>query len=250
MTTSAQAASTTEQMNTFNPGPVGIGVSTVNAETPDHSSNRNGFYLTLYGNNHFQQRRDTYSLRRYGHGQGRLELGSNAGIMLSAMTGVTWIGLDRGSGWSPHIGVEPANGTIALQSGTRRNTYYQWLPMVSAGVQYGAGPCRVLPLIRAGGAGGSLGHSGLQPRFGYAYGAGAYFNCLGRGDLAVEYTRATSAGVPLDFGCADLSMGFSSDRLRLGFRGELDRIGPAGDVNTHLERRAIFTVRAVIEGLQ
>lgn len=138
-----------------------------------------GYSLVIEGHNHFSQKMSIWGVRQYGYGQSRLELGSNAGINLDAISGITVMGLEGDQGISPHLGIEPFNGHVSWNSNDARQSYYQWFPMLSGGIQVAAGSCRFLPLMRGGFTVGNLGKDGLGPRILQASGIGVHLNCAG-----------------------------------------------------------------------
>lgn len=196
--------------------PVGIGaLYGTSGGAPDYE-------FVVEGQSHFNQRLGEYGLRRYGEAESRLELGNSVGASLTALSGITLLGLSEEHPFvAPHLGIEPANGRIEVYSTSRRASYYEWMPMVSAGVQAAWRSCRFLPLLRAGGAAGDELRSGLAPALGTAYGAGAYVNCAGF-DLAASATRLTGAGQTGDLGTVDLDYSFSPGGVKIGVRGETE----------------------------
>ena len=114
---------------------------------------------------------------------------------------------------------------MATDGSTHR--YYEWLPMMAAGVQFATGSCRILPLARGGGALGNIAMSGLFPGAGFGYGVGGNLNCLSV-DLAINATRVLSQDTTTDLWTADLSYRFWPSPLKIGLRGEAELGRAAG----------------------
>jgi hypothetical protein len=194
--------------------PIGIGSLVGSA------SGKNEYAAVLEGQNHFNQRPSLYQMSQYGHGQSRLEVGNKIGITLSSQSGVTLIGLNKNRKYfSPHLGIEAASGRITFDSNGTMASYYEWIPMVSGGFQIQSGPCRILPLVKGGGALGNIVQNGIAPALGYSYGASSYLNCQNI-DFSADYIRVESAGRGINLGIVDLSYNFAPVGFRIGLRGE------------------------------
>jgi hypothetical protein len=216
--------------------PVGIG-SLVSTE-----GGASDYEMVLESNHHFQQRPGFMDLRQYGFGQSRVELGSSIGFTASAVSGITVIGLRGHESFSPHLGIEPFNGKLSINSSDHRQGYYEWLPMVAFGPQFGAGHCRFLPLIRGGGAVGNLGRQDNLPRAHASYGAGSHLNCP-MVNFATELTRI-SERENVDIGATDLNIRITPKTWELGMRGELlvDRASNP-EIGPRIERRLMLVLR-------
>ena len=178
--------------------------------------------FVLEGQHHFKQRELYFAWPQYGQTESRLEVGRGFGVEMTSMTGFTIYGVNQSRKISPHLGVEITNGRIAyhhkgIENGTGES-FYEWLPMSSIGLQAELGSCRLLPLMRGGGAVGNLGKSGIRPHLAAAAGAGVYLNCRAF-DLALERTRIYTAAQQ-DLALADMAFNLPIRSWKLGFRGE------------------------------
>lgn len=228
VTIQAQAIEKAEIRN----APVGVGslVSRVGQDVD--------YALVLEGSNHFKQRTTQFGIRQYGFAQSRLELGTSSGLNLAATSGITVFGIQGEQKVSPHLGIEPFSGRVALNTDAANERFYEWFPAASAGLQFQAGGCRVLPLVKGGGAVGNLGKSGLGPAFRSSHGAGAHFNC-DRWDLAFETSRIRGGGLRADLSAIDFSLNQYRSGLKLGMRAERLEM-PSSQ---HLENRVMFVLR-------
>lgn len=216
--------------------PVGLGVLT--------QSNAGVFGVdgVVEGINHFRQTYTNLGVRQYGYGQSRLEMGSDIGVELTAISGVTLVGLHGWEKFSPHIGIEPMSGRIIWSTNSDRQSYYEWMPALSLGLQSAWGSCRALPLVRAGGGLGNFAQGNFKPRGSYTYGAGFYLNCA-KVDLAAENTWLANSGRAASIGAFDASMAVLPSKLRLGVRGET-LLGQNPHVpGTFDERRLMLLIR-------
>lgn len=177
------------------------------------------YSFIVEGHNHFEQRETYFQIRQYGFGQSRLEIGGGFGIRLAATSGVTLYGVDDTGGWiAPHLGVEPFSGQINWNTSDRQESFYQWFPMASAGFQIETSACRILPLVKAGGAAGNYEKSGLLPRFSTSYGSSFHLNCAGL-DLGAEIIRLNQSK-PVDFGALDFAIHPTRTNFKMGIRAE------------------------------
>jgi len=184
-----------------------------------HENGESRYELVLEGHNHFKQKTGPFGFRQYGVAESRLELGSDFGITLDAISGVTILGITKDEKFHPFVGIEPFSGKIDLNSSDSRTDYYEWLPMGSVGIQFAIRTCRILPLVRAGGGIGNLKKSGLSPALRAAYGPGFHFNCSGF-NFAAELTRVETRPNPVEFASLDLAIRLSKNGWEAGLRGE------------------------------
>jgi hypothetical protein len=236
---SSQSSSSARLATPVSYNPVGLGLLFGTAE------NSNEYRLVVEGQNHFNQRVGIYNVRQYGHGQARIELGNGAALNLAATSGITLFGLSRHSTFSPHIGIEPMSGRIALDSNRALESSYEWLPAVSAGPQFAFSSCRFLPLVRGGAGVGNLGKDGRAPSIRPTYGVGTYFNCAGM-DVAAEITRLKGQANDVDLALADVAYEINSDGLKLGLRGE--SVQTRDLTATHSEQRVLLLLRGQLAG--
>ena len=171
------------------------------------------------GEKHFDQRVGQFDFRQYGEAESRFEIGKGLGVGMQATTGITLLGIDSGEKIYPHLGIEVFSGRFSVNSNSAREKYYEWLPMVSAGIQLAAGKCRLLPLARAGGGLGNLGKAGIFPALGSAIGVSSYLDCSGF-DLSGELTHLNAAGKAINLAGADLSIRLNHEKIGIGLRGE------------------------------
>lgn len=177
----------------------------------------------LESHNYLQQKTSNLGLRQYGVAQSRAEIGRASGVQMSATTGVTLLGLgDEEAGLSPHVGLEPFSGRLHLRFGIENNDFYEWQPALAMGVQMQAGECRLLPLLRGGGAlGNRRSDRLLKLSIERTFGAATYLNC-GSFNLAIEklglYGRS---GKHDSYTVLDLAFGASRSDITLGIRGEM-----------------------------
>lgn len=194
--------------------PVGLGLEMSAIQ------DKNAYSFLIEGHNHFRQKETEFEIRQYGVGESRLLLGSKGvGLRLNAISGITVIGLaDDEKGFSPHVGVEPFSGKVAWLSSDRFESFYQWLPMVSLGLQLDKAGCRILPLVRGGAGIGNLQRSFFWTHGAPAYGLGSHLNCK-RWNFAAEATRIPYFEQNLSFYLADFSYRLKRD-LEFGVRAE------------------------------
>jgi hypothetical protein len=232
-----EASTSRYQAPAFNT-PVGVGSLLGRAD------DQNQYALVIEGQNHFKQRRGPYGIRQYGHGESRLELGNGVGLSLSATSGVSLYGLKPGETWSPHVGIEALSGRITVNTNGSFERYYEWLPMMSAGLQFAVTrSCRLLPLARAGGGAGNLGKNGWAPSLRAAYGTGAYLNCADL-DVAAEITRLPGSGNDVNLTTVDVAYPLSRHGLKIGLRGESTLERDGGSVNPdRTEQRVLVLLR-------
>ncbi len=199
------------------------------------------FAAIIDGNNHFRQRMTVFGVRQYGFGHSRLEIGTGIGVHLEATSGITLVGLEGDAKIFPHIGMEPMSGRINWSTRDQRIDYYEWLPMMSVGIQGQVKGCRILPLVRAGGGVGTLnrGESSLVRSPQRAYGLGAHFNCS-RFDFALESTHLGSGVDRTQFATMDLALQLRPD-WQFGVRAE--RLNVESLSGESAEKRVIFTIR-------
>jgi hypothetical protein len=223
--------------------PIGVG------SLYQKSGDSKDYALVVEDDQHFRQRGKSLGVTRYGFAESRLELGSSTGVNLAAVSGITLFGLGDGQWFSPHMGIEPFSSRLTWNTSHDRESFYEWLPMVSIGPQFAASTCRILPLVKGGASVGNLGYSGLLPRFNWAYGTGAHLNCS-RFNLGAELIRSDVNPSPIDSGTLDVSYQPSFTDLRFGFRGEAlihrsDRSSLFSDASSSLrqERRVLFVIR-------
>jgi hypothetical protein len=235
LATNASSSSTDDLNSPRFESPVGLG-GLVGQAPGSHE-----YAFVVEGQNHFTQREGMYGLNQYGQGESRLELGNGVGISLQATSGVSLYGLKETDhhGVAPHLGIEPFSGMIHWNSGGRRTNVYEWLPMASVGPQFAFGSCRLLPLIRGGGAAGNITQSGYTPSIGVAYGAGTYLNCETI-DVAAEATQIQSQNRTSGVRVADLSYRFLQTGLKLGLRGESELANEIG----RPEQRVLVILRS------
>lgn len=160
------------------PDPIGFGLY--------YDNNKQGA-LVIGDQNLFKQNQKYYGLRRYGGGGGRFQMGNiigaevapNLGVHANGNSGFTLVGLkpEDTNTLYPQIGLEVLNGRVAFNTSPYIQDYYQGFLGPSLGAQADVAGCRVLPLIRGGGAAGTLGKNGLLPNFNVAYGYAGHFNC-------------------------------------------------------------------------
>lgn len=199
-----------------------VGVGTELGDVAGHTD----YGVAIEAQNHFKQHTDSTGLNRYGQAESRLNLGNGIGVSLYAMSGVTLYGISpERPRFSPHLGLEPFNGGITWNSNGHQNNFYEWIPAVSAGVQWTSGRCKYLPLIRGGGALGTVGKPGWtwSPSAGTSYGAGAYVNCLNL-DVGMDATHIDSQDRRANLGVIDAAYIFSPNGLKIGVRGEREVI--------------------------
>jgi len=160
------------------PDPIGFGVVY-------NSSNQ--LSLSVGDYNLFDQARPSYQLRRYGGGGARLQFGNtlapkfdpNFGFHAQGNSGTTLIGLeptDRNMAY-PQVGLEFLNGRASFNTNRNIQDYYEAFVGPSLGAQVDINGCRLLPLVKAGGAAGTLGKNGVVPDFNVAYGYGFHMSC-------------------------------------------------------------------------
>jgi hypothetical protein len=194
-----------------------VGIGALTSSAPGALTAEYAFIVE--GGNHFQQRETVWGITQYGFAQSRLELGTSVGISLDADSGVTLIGLGKNDRIAPHLGIEPFSGTVSLNTKAGADSFYEWMPMASAGVQVAAGSCRLLPLVRAGGGVGNLRKAGLLPGFSQAVGASAHINC-GLVNLAGSWVKVGPLPNAATLGAVDLSVALRSLPIRFGARAE------------------------------
>jgi hypothetical protein len=223
--------------------PVGIGTLYQKAD------GQTDYAVVVEDDHHFRQKGKVLGVTRYGFAQSRLEIGSSTGVNLAAVSGITVFGLDERQRFSPHVGIEPFSSRLSWNTSDKRESFYEWLPMVSIGPQFATGSCRILPLVKGGASVGNLGYSGIRPRFARAYGTGAHMNCS-QFDLGAELIRSDANPSPIDSGTLDVSYQPGFTDLRVGFRGEAiihrsDRSSLFSDAPSALrqERRVLFVIR-------
>lgn len=193
--------------------PFGFGV--MSGELPGET----GYSFIVQAERHFDQRENRFGFRQYGEHESRFEAGQGVGIAMQATTGITLVGLDPGEHVFPHVGFEAFSGQFAVSSDTAREKYYEWLPTMSAGMQFDARGCRFLPLARGGAGVGNLGKPGALPALGSVLGVGAYLDCKAF-DLSAEAAHLSAASSATDLARADFSVPLSHGDAGLGLRGE------------------------------
>lgn len=198
---------------TYQMSPVGVGTLVGNSE------GQLNLAAVFEGHNHFNQKKTVWDIRQYGYAESRLEIGTGVGAQVSATSGVTVFGIEGNQKVMPHLGVEPFNFRLNLNSSDHRQGYYEWLPMLSLGIQGATESCRLLPLFRAGGGIGNLTRPGIRPVSHFASGVGAHLNCK-KFNFALEYTRVHSDPGPRDFATLDLAMRLPGSSSELGLRAE------------------------------
>lgn len=147
----------------------------------------NNAALTLGDYNLFDQTQSYYGAIHYGGGGGRLEFGNpverkfspNVGIHAQGNNGTSIFGLapDERNALFPQLGAELFNGRINLNTSSSIQDYYEGFIGPSVGVHGDISGCRFLPLVRGGGAAGTLGKNGLLPSFHLAYGYAGHMSC-------------------------------------------------------------------------
>jgi hypothetical protein len=175
--------------------------------------------ILVEGHNHFKQREDTFGYVRYGYGQSRLEFGTGFGLSLSAISGFELHGLEEDRHAGLFVGIEPFSGRIELNTADSREDFYDWLPAASAGIQLAYGGCKMLPLLKGGGAIGNLGKSGIWPSANPAYGLAAHLNC-NRFDLSTEVLHITRSAGNITLSVVDFSFMPVPQTVSLGARVE------------------------------
>jgi hypothetical protein len=222
--------------------PVGVGIlfGTSEGQASDGA--------VVEGQNHFLQLPDAYHLRRYGEGESRLTIGNGVGVSLSNISGITLFGLSaERPRISPQFGIEPFSGIITLNSNSHSSSYYEWLPMGSVGVQFTVGSCRVLPLVRGGGAVGGVSEPSWVwvPKLGYAYGSGMNMNCSNF-DLSGDAIRIQANSQVVDLDVVDAAYDFLPRKnMKFGVRGEREVREFDEGVN-HSEYRMLLIFRSRI----
>ena len=198
----------------------------------------NDYTLVLDGHNQFQQRMTQWGIRQYGFSQSRLEVGTNLGVTLDATSGVALYGLEDGQkGIAPFLGLEAFSGHIALNTRQDRIDFYEWLPTVSTGVQIGWGACRLLPLVKGGGAVGTVTQGGFWPVFGLSAGAGTHLNC-GKWNFGGSLAGVRAQGQYAQIGAVDFEFAIPQSKIQLDLRSEW--VGRSSGQ----EQRAMMTLRS------
>lgn len=140
-----------------------------------------GFAVGDY--NLFDQDKLTFGIKRYGGGYSRLYIGNGVGLQLTAQGGV-FLNDTPDSDIGMRVGAEPVGGRINLNTNSQVESYYQWLPMISAGPEFNLLGDMIYVALRAGGSVGNYGNVGILPYFHDAFGAGFYYDKY----FAVTYT--------------------------------------------------------------
>jgi hypothetical protein len=197
----------------------------------------------IEGHNHFKQTKTIWGIRQYGFSQSRLELGNGIGVTLDALSGITLLGLEKDESVAPHLGIEPFDGQITWNSRSSRASYYQWLPMASAGLQAVAGSCRILPELRLGGALGNIGRHKLAPWPHASAGVAAHVNCA-QTDFAAYFTRIDPGHTSSDLAAVDIALPLRRG-WSFGVRGELVSFHPEQSPGeTIRENRMMLVLRS------
>lgn len=132
--------------------------------------------LIIGDNNLFSQDNYEFGIQRYGGGESWLQVGNGLGINLGSEGGVFMNTAPEADIVKAKVGLEVASGHIVLNTNGAISSYYQWLPMVSAGPQVSIFGYELYLAARAGGSVGDFGNAGLLPHFHNAFGYGIYFD--------------------------------------------------------------------------
>ena len=146
---------------------IGVGVG----PSISRSNGNNLYSLNVNDINHFNQIDKSYGYAQYGSGGGGIQIGNGIGVDMNATSGLSLYGLGEGEGVAPHVGFD-LGGRIRLNTNSGINSFYQWLPAVTVGPQFGWGRSRLLLLAKAGASVGNYDKTGLLPNFYWSYGAG------------------------------------------------------------------------------
>lgn len=184
--------------------------------------------LTVGDFNLFDQNQTYYKLRRYGGGGGRMQLGNslspkfdpNFGLNAYGDNGTVILGLDKDehNAVFPEIGLEFLNGRFSYNTSDKIQDFYEGFVGPSVGIHADIAGCRILPLVRGGGAAGTLGKNGLVPNANLAYGYAGHISCY---VLDVSYGQLYLYDKHRDLNMEDLSAVVNiGERFKIGAQME------------------------------
>jgi len=208
--------------------------------------NRSFFSFVVEAGHHFKQKITHWGIRPYGFSQSRVELGSPIGVTLDSASGFILYGLaENMEGFWPFLGAEPFAGHITWNSNPMGQHYYEWLPMMTAGLHFSFGSCLFLPVIKGGIGLGNLNQSDLFPEGKMAFGIGTHLNCesLDVGSTLVRIQFPGQSDVLLS--AVDIALEDRKFPFYFGIRGELfGALDPSRVRDVSLERRVILVIRS------
>lgn len=215
-------------------------------ETTRREKNESSFSFVVEAGHHFKQKGTSWGIRPYGFSQFRFELGSPIGVTVDSASGLILYGLaENMEGFWPFLGAEPFAGRITWNSNSMEQHYYEWLPMMSAGLHFSFGSCFFLPVIKGGIGLGNLNQSDLFPEGRMAFGIGTHLNCdsLDLGSTLVRIQFPGQSDVLLS--AIDIAVEDRKFPFYFGIRGELfGALDPSRVRDVSFERRVMLVIRS------
>lgn len=145
----------------------GLGVSVTNTEKGNYYS------LLLEDVHHFNQLNNTlYHVVEYGYGHAEFEFGNGFGVNLTANSGMAWVHM-RPDQEGVHLffGTD-IGGRLILNTDGDVHSYYEWLPALAPGLQFGLGQSRLVIAGKLGVAVGDYDRPNWWPDANASYGLG------------------------------------------------------------------------------
>lgn len=173
-------------------------------------SQKGSFYgLNAVDMHYFDQIEQSYGVSHYGYGSSGIQIGNGIGINLMANSGIILHGLEENEGATILVGTD-LGGKILMNSNSSIKSYYQWLPAMTLGPQFGFGKNRLAFLVKGGIAAGNYDKHGIMPDIYGSYGAG-FYSKLGLVNLSADRilfgnNQVNRGSISLDFNKFELGL--------------------------------------------